>query len=97
MGFCGSFGGAQPGLARAARVSSIKMHGAKVFRAALDEKLDLARALAQRLATLPDVQVVEPTLSLLAFRLVPPGLAAENWTVSTASCWAPSMRGNTCC
>jgi aromatic-L-amino-acid decarboxylase len=56
----------------------IKMHGAKVFRAALDEKLDLARELAQRLATLPDVEVVEPTLSLLAFRLVPPGLAAED-------------------
>lgn len=51
----------------------LKMHGARVFRAALDEKIDLARVAADGLRALPGVEIVaEPELSLLAFRLRPP-------------------------
>src|SRR5205807_153128 len=56
----------------------LKMHGAAAFRAALDEKLDLARHAATRLRELKDVEIVaEPALSLLAFRVAPAGLGAE--------------------
>lgn len=56
----------------------LKMHGAGVFRAALDEKLDLARRAAEALRALPEVEIVaEPVLSLLAFRARPPGLEGE--------------------
>ncbi len=45
------------------------MHGAKVFRAELDEKLDLARYAVETLRTIARVEIVaEPQLSLLAFR-----------------------------
>lgn len=45
------------------------MHGAGVFRDALDEKLDLAQYAADELRKLPGVEIIaEPTLSLLAFR-----------------------------
>lgn len=57
----------------------LKMHGASAFRAALDEKLDLARLAAERLRTMPGVTIVaEPELSLLAFRARPPGVSAED-------------------
>src|SRR4029079_2222702 len=53
----------------------LKMHGAAVFRAELDEKLDLARRAADALRAMPNVEIVaEPALSLFAFRLRPPGL-----------------------
>jgi aromatic-L-amino-acid decarboxylase len=53
------------------------MHGAGVFRAALDEKLDLARAAADGLRRLERVEIVaEPELSLLAFRVRRPGASA---------------------
>ena len=53
----------------------IKMHGIGAFRRALDEKLDLAAWAADELRRIPDVQIVaEPQLSLLAFRVVRPGL-----------------------
>lgn len=53
----------------------LKMHGAKVFRAALDEKLDLARHAAEALRQIPEIEMVaEPELSLLAFRVRRPGL-----------------------
>ncbi len=56
----------------------LKMHGASVFRAALDEKLDLARAAAARISSLPDVEMVaEPELSLFAFRLAPRAMPAD--------------------
>lgn len=52
----------------------LKMHGAGVFRAALDEKLDLARYAAERLRAMDGVEIVaEPELSLLAFRAAPAG------------------------
>lgn len=57
----------------------MKMHGAAVFRAALDEKLDLARRAAEALRALPEVEVVaEPELSLLAFRIRAPGLVGDD-------------------
>jgi aromatic-L-amino-acid/L-tryptophan decarboxylase len=57
----------------------LKMHGAAAFRAALDEKLDLARLAAERLRAMKGVTVVaEPALSLLAFRARPPGVSAED-------------------
>lgn len=50
----------------------LKLHGAGAFRAALDEKLDLARHAADVIRALPGVvMVAEPELSLLAFRFVP--------------------------
>ena len=50
----------------------IKLHGIGVFRAALDEKLDLARWAARELRSIPDIAIVaEPQLSTVAFRLAP--------------------------
>lgn len=52
----------------------LAMHGVGAFRDALDEKLDLARHAAERLARIEHLEVVAPpTLSLLAFRLRPGG------------------------
>jgi len=48
----------------------LKMHGAGVFRAQLDEKLDLAREACERLAALPELEIVnEPELSLFVLRM----------------------------
>jgi aromatic-L-amino-acid decarboxylase len=68
-----------PELSREARGVRIwlplKMHGVDAFRAALDEKLDLARELAARVSALPHVRILEgPSLSLFAFRHEPPGM-----------------------
>jgi len=53
----------------------LKMHGAAVFRAELDEKMDLARAAADALRATPGVEIVsEPELSLFAFRARPHGV-----------------------
>jgi aromatic-L-amino-acid decarboxylase len=53
----------------------VKMHGMAAFRRALDEKLDLARWAADELRRIPEIEIVaEPQLSLLAFRVVRPGL-----------------------
>ncbi|MEQ1564741.1 MAG: aminotransferase class I/II-fold pyridoxal phosphate-dependent enzyme [Myxococcota bacterium] len=53
----------------------LMMHGFSAFRAALDEKLDLARTAAEAIRELPNVRMVsEPTLSLFAFSCEPPGL-----------------------
>ncbi|WP_437535140.1 pyridoxal-dependent decarboxylase [Sorangium sp. So ce726] len=53
----------------------LKMHGASVFRAELDEKLTLARGAADALRQMAHIEVVaEPELSLLAFRARPPGV-----------------------
>jgi aromatic-L-amino-acid decarboxylase len=55
---------------------AFKLAGARAFREQLEEKLDLARWAADQLRALPDVEVVaEPQLSLLAFRVVRPGLS----------------------
>jgi aromatic-L-amino-acid/L-tryptophan decarboxylase len=54
------------------------MHGFGPFRAALDEKLALARVAAERIRGLPHVRMVsEPVLSLFGFRAEPPGLSPE--------------------
>lgn len=48
----------------------LKMHGVGAFADALDEKLDLAREAADRIAALPGVRMVtRPELSLFAFRV----------------------------
>jgi len=57
----------------------LKMHGAGVFRAALDEKLDLARWAADALRRIDGIDVVaEPELSVLAFRARCEGMSAED-------------------
>jgi len=56
----------------------VKMHGIGAFRRALDEKLDLAAWAAGALRGIDGVEIVaEPQLSLLAFRVARPGLAAD--------------------
>ena len=51
-----------------------KLYGAEAFRAALEEKLDLARWAAEALRGIEHVRIVaEPELSLLAFRVEPGG------------------------
>ena len=56
----------------------LKMHGVPVFRAALDEKLDLAAWACEALRSIEHVKIVaEPQLSILAFRLEPPDLEDE--------------------
>jgi aromatic-L-amino-acid decarboxylase len=53
----------------------LKMHGVEVFRQALDEKLDLAEWACRELEAIDGIEIVaEPQLSILAFRLVRPGL-----------------------
>jgi aromatic-L-amino-acid decarboxylase len=56
-----------------------QLHGVSAFRAALDEKLDLARWLAGQLPAIPHLRLVAPPeLTIQAFRLEPPGLAGED-------------------
>lgn len=53
-----------------------KMAGAGAFRAQLEEKLELTRWAADRLREMEGIEMTaEPQLSLLAFRLVPAGVA----------------------
>ncbi|HVS01754.1 MAG TPA: pyridoxal-dependent decarboxylase [Thermoanaerobaculia bacterium] len=55
----------------------LQLLGAAAFRAALDEKLDLARLAADELRRMPGMEILaEPELSLLAFRLRRPGWSA---------------------
>ena len=50
----------------------LKMHGAGVFREALDEKLDLAASACNAVRAMPHIEIVaEPQLSLFAFRVGP--------------------------
>jgi aromatic-L-amino-acid decarboxylase len=54
----------------------VKMHGIGVFRDQLEEKLALARYATEELRRIPGIEILaEPELSLLAFRLVPPGVS----------------------
>lgn len=56
----------------------LKMHGARVFREALEEKLALARHAAREIAAIPGLELVnEPELSLFAFRMVAEGVEGE--------------------
>jgi aromatic-L-amino-acid decarboxylase len=53
----------------------MKLHGAEVFRQALDEKLDLADWATEELRGIDNMEIVaEPQLSIVAFRLRPPDL-----------------------
>lgn len=56
----------------------IKLHGLCAFRTSLDEKLDLALHATRELKSMRGIEIVaEPQLSIVAFRLVKPGLDAE--------------------
>ena len=56
----------------------VKLHGLGAFRRNLDEKLDLALHATRELKAMPGVEIVaEPQLSIVAFRLVKPGLDAR--------------------
>lgn len=56
----------------------LRLHGLAAFRESLDEKLDLALHATRELAAMPGIEIVaEPQLSIVAFRLVRPGLDAE--------------------
>ncbi|HNC97782.1 MAG TPA: pyridoxal-dependent decarboxylase, partial [Myxococcota bacterium] len=58
----------------------LKLHGAKVFREALDEKLDLTRQLVEEVRSLPTVRIVsEPVLSLFSFRFEPADRPEASW------------------
>ncbi|HKD11408.1 MAG TPA: pyridoxal-dependent decarboxylase, partial [Thermoanaerobaculia bacterium] len=53
----------------------IEMHGIEPFRTNLDEKLDLALWATEELKKIRDIEILaEPQLSIVAFRLVRPGL-----------------------
>jgi aromatic-L-amino-acid decarboxylase len=53
----------------------IKMHGIEIFRKNLDEKLDLTLWAAEELKRIDGMEILaEPQLSIVAFRLVRPGL-----------------------
>ena len=55
----------------------LSLLGARAFRVALDEKLDLARLAADALRQMPGIELVtQPALSLVAFRATRPGLDA---------------------
>ncbi len=50
----------------------LKMHGAGVFREALDEKMNLAALACEAIRAMPNIEIVaEPELSLFAFRVGP--------------------------
>jgi aromatic-L-amino-acid decarboxylase len=54
---------------------AIKHYGTAAFRQQLDEKWDLARAAGDALREMDGIEIIaEPQLSLLAFRLKPPGV-----------------------
>ena len=53
----------------------LKMHGAGAFRRQLDEKIDLAVWITEQLRAIDGIEIVaDPHLTLVAFRLVVPGL-----------------------
>jgi aromatic-L-amino-acid/L-tryptophan decarboxylase len=55
-----------------------KMHGIEPFRENLDEKLDLIQWVTRELFEIPGIEVVaSPQLTVVAFRLVRPGLSEE--------------------
>ncbi len=57
----------------------LKMHGIAPFRTNLEEKLALARLAAEGLRGIPGVKILaEPQLSIVAFRLEPPGVAGTD-------------------
>jgi aromatic-L-amino-acid decarboxylase len=56
----------------------VKMHGIGPFRAALDEKLDLAVWACEELRKIDGVEIVAaPQLTVVGFRLLRPGLGTE--------------------
>lgn len=63
---------------------SLKLNGAGVFADCLDEKLDLARWMAERIAAIPALTVLaEPELSILAFALKDDGEPLDRRNAAT--------------
>ncbi|MGB0840147.1 MAG: pyridoxal phosphate-dependent decarboxylase family protein, partial [Chitinophagales bacterium] len=61
----------------------LKMFGADTFRAALDEKILLARYLHQKIDNLPNWETINyPDLTVFAFRYVPTHLKDDNSTLN---------------
>ncbi|MCH7664648.1 MAG: decarboxylase [Acidobacteria bacterium] len=57
----------------------IKIHGLEAFRSALDEKLDLTQEAHRELQAIAGIEIVAaPQLSVVAFRLAPPGVAEQD-------------------
>jgi aromatic-L-amino-acid decarboxylase len=57
----------------------IKIHGLQAFRDALDEKLDLTQWVCRELETTEGIEIVAaPQLSVVAFRLAPPGIGESD-------------------
>lgn len=57
---------------------TLKLVGVRGFRAALDEKLDLARWAAEQLRAMDGIEIVaEPQLSIVAFRLQTAGMSRD--------------------
>ena len=68
----------------------LKLHGVDVFRRYLDEKLDLAEYLAQRLRSFPQLEVLSPPqLSIVAFVVAKPknNLALRNEQTQQLLTW----------
>src|SRR5205814_580555 len=62
----------------------IKLHGLAAFRSALDEKLDLSRVLFDEIRDAPGIVIPwEPELSVVAFRIEPPGASVEEGEAAT--------------
>ena len=84
----------------------LRLHGVGAFREALDEKLDLARRLADALRDDPNVELCwEPQLTVVAVparrRATTTSARRRSWIGSTprsvSSCRAPRSTGATCC
>ncbi|MCR9160985.1 MAG: pyridoxal phosphate-dependent decarboxylase family protein [Nannocystaceae bacterium] len=76
---------------------SLQLHGAAAFRAALEEKLQLAQTLAAAIRALPSLELVdEPQLSVVPFRpRRRENEPLEAWSARTAAlCKAINERGN---
>nr|XP_061803724.1 aromatic-L-amino-acid decarboxylase-like [Nerophis lumbriciformis] len=62
----------------------VKLHGIDVFRRYLDEKLDLAQDIFQRLQALPEIEILAPPeLSILAFALRDEGQSLDQRNAAT--------------
>jgi aromatic-L-amino-acid decarboxylase len=56
----------------------LKIHGFDTFKNYLDEKLDLVQWTAQQLENIPNLKIItQPSLSILTFRLQPPGVTDQ--------------------
>jgi aromatic-L-amino-acid/L-tryptophan decarboxylase len=67
----------------------VQLHGLGAFRDALDEKLDLARRVYDELSTVAGLELPwQPSLSIVAFRFVPPDPTAPLTTAAASTAGA---------